>query len=250
MGSKKSLAFIIPAYNEELLLPNTLNNLLQICSKLPSYKAEIIVVDNNSTDKTAEIAQSLNTRVIFEPINQISRARNAGAKAASHADYLFFIDADTTPSLDVISEALRLMESQRYCGGGTIVTFDSSKNNIFVKFWTTVSKLTQLAAGAFIFCTNEAYKGCGGYSESIYAAEDLVFSRALQKWGKSHGKQKFTIITKYPIITSDRKMKWFTNWEIFTKLFLLGLMPWKLRSRKNADFWYKRPESSKKPPSE
>ena len=51
-------------------------------SKIPDLKGEIIVVDNNSSDKTAEVANSKGARVVFEPINQISKARNTGAKWA------------------------------------------------------------------------------------------------------------------------------------------------------------------------
>ncbi|MCH2207003.1 MAG: glycosyltransferase [Lentisphaerales bacterium] len=246
MGSKNSLAFIIPAYNEEVLLPATLKTLFSITQKLSEYDCRIIVVDNNSSDQTSTVAAKAGAKVVFEPVNQISKARNKGAKSAPDADYLFFIDADTQPTYEVVTDALKVLKSGNFCGGGCLVKFDTP--SLFVDFWLILSKLTKIAAGAFIFCTNEAYKNCGGYSEEIYAAEDVVFSRALSKWGKKNGKGGFTILTKSFIITSDRKMKWYSKWEIFTKMFSLGFMPWRLKKRKNADFWYKRPDSSSSKP--
>lgn len=86
-------SIIIPAYNEEALLANTLEVLHKTMAEIP-LSGEIIVTDNNSTDRTPEIAKAVGAKVVFEPINQISRARNTGAKHAE-GRYLVFIDADT-----------------------------------------------------------------------------------------------------------------------------------------------------------
>ncbi|MEK6246435.1 MAG: glycosyltransferase family A protein, partial [Pseudomonadota bacterium] len=58
---------------------------------------ELIVCDNNSTDDTAGIARAAGARVVFEPHNQISRARNRGAAGAA-GEWLVFVDADSSPS--------------------------------------------------------------------------------------------------------------------------------------------------------
>ena len=242
MGSQDSLAFIIPAYNEEALLPATLKTVFEIKEQLSDFTSRVIVVDNNSTDSTSLVALNAGAEVIFEPYNQISKARNTGAKACSEVDFIFFIDADTFPTLIVVEKALEVLKTGHYCGGGCMVKF--SKPSLFVSFWSIITKVTNMAAGAFIFCTNEAYKGTGGYDESIYAAEDVVFSRAVNKWGKKNGCKGFTILTEHFITTSDRKINWYSKWEILTKLFILGIMPWRLKHRKNADFWYKRPDCS------
>jgi glycosyltransferase involved in cell wall biosynthesis len=67
-------SIIVPAYNEEALLSGTILELRTAMAGLPLH-GELIVVDNNSTDKTAAIAGGLGASVVFEPINQISRAR-------------------------------------------------------------------------------------------------------------------------------------------------------------------------------
>lgn len=196
MGSQDSLAFIIPAYNEEILLPSTLEAVFKIKEQLPNYYSRVIVVDNNSTDSTSLVALNNGAEVIFEPHNQISKARNAGAKACPEVDFLFFIDADTAPTIDVVKNALEVLKRGTYCGGGCMVKF--SKPSLFVNFWSIITRLTNMAAGAFIFCTNEAFKGSGGYNEEIYAAEDVIFSRAVNKWGKKNGCKGFTILQNTP----------------------------------------------------
>ena len=70
------LSVVVPAYNEERLLPATLANLRNL---LPAA-SELIVCDNNSTDGTAQIARAFGAVVVFEPVNQIARARNTGTQ--------------------------------------------------------------------------------------------------------------------------------------------------------------------------
>ncbi|MCK4423440.1 MAG: glycosyltransferase, partial [Candidatus Omnitrophica bacterium] len=65
---------IIPAYNEEKYLPGTLAGLKESMDALPGLCGEIIVVNNNSTDRTAVIAEKSGARVIFEEHRQIARA--------------------------------------------------------------------------------------------------------------------------------------------------------------------------------
>jgi glycosyltransferase involved in cell wall biosynthesis len=79
------LSIIIPAFNEERLIEQCLRSVAAstAANATPGFTSEVIVVDNNSTDKTAELARQAGTQVVFEPINQIGRARNAGAAQAT-----------------------------------------------------------------------------------------------------------------------------------------------------------------------
>ena len=71
------------AFNEEVLLPQTLSHLIECFSEIPQYAGEIIVVDNNSSDRTGEIARAVGqVRVVWEPVRSISKARNRGASEA------------------------------------------------------------------------------------------------------------------------------------------------------------------------
>ncbi|MEP6879988.1 MAG: glycosyltransferase, partial [Nitrosospira sp.] len=74
------LSIIIPAFNEERLIEPCLQSVSAslAANDRPGLTSEIIVVDNNSTDNTANLARQAGARVVFEPINQIGRARNTG----------------------------------------------------------------------------------------------------------------------------------------------------------------------------
>ena len=74
-------SIIIPAYNEAAQLPITLPAVREAMSAVDAI-GEVIVVDNNSKDDTAQVAEQHGVTVVFEPVNMISKARNAGAKAA------------------------------------------------------------------------------------------------------------------------------------------------------------------------
>jgi glycosyltransferase involved in cell wall biosynthesis len=96
--SKPLISFIIPAFNEAKLLPETLAGIRRAADVLTVRNVawEIVVCDNNSTDDTARIAEQHGARVVFEKVNQISRARNTGASIAA-GDWFVFIDADSVP---------------------------------------------------------------------------------------------------------------------------------------------------------
>src|SRR3970282_153937 len=87
------LSIIIPAFNEERLIERCLQSIAASLAAMftPSFTSEIIVVDNNSTDNTANLARQAGAQVVFEPVNQIGRARNAGAAVAT-GDWLLFLD--------------------------------------------------------------------------------------------------------------------------------------------------------------
>lgn len=82
---------------------------------------------HKSTDATAAIANRAGCRVVFEPVNQISRARNSGAGAASGA-WLLCIDAESWPSAALIADMLPLLRGDSYIGcGSTLRIVDGPK---------------------------------------------------------------------------------------------------------------------------
>ncbi len=94
-------SIVIPAYNEESVLKATLLSLKKLGT--PRREFEVIVVDNNSKDKTSEIARKNGAdKVVFEPEPGTNFAREAGRKAA-HGEIIAFLDADTTPNIDWLS---------------------------------------------------------------------------------------------------------------------------------------------------
>lgn len=92
--TKIDISFIVPAYNEEGLLGDCLNSIKKEAGSLPEIKAEIIVVNNASTDNTKTVALSFpGVIVVDEPKKGLVNARAAGAKAA-RGEILAHIDAD------------------------------------------------------------------------------------------------------------------------------------------------------------
>ena len=97
-----TISVIVPAYNEEVYLPATLESITSAAEGLrtiPDVCVEILVVDNNSQaskthrDATAAVALRLGAKVVREPEQGISRSRNTGASHAE-GDVLVFVDAD------------------------------------------------------------------------------------------------------------------------------------------------------------
>src|SRR5881397_2729601 len=87
------------------------------------FEPELIVCDNNSTDRTAELARAAGATVVFESVNQIARARNTGAAAAS-GEWLLFIDADSRPSAELFAEAADQIQSGRCLAGGSTIEYE------------------------------------------------------------------------------------------------------------------------------
>ena len=87
------ISFIVPAHNEQAGLGKTLQA-IHDSARVVGQPYEIIVVDDASTDATAEIAREHNATVV--PVNhrQIAATRNSGGRAAN-GDRFFFVDADT-----------------------------------------------------------------------------------------------------------------------------------------------------------
>lgn len=236
-------SIIIPAYNEAGELPATLQAIGTAMAAV-SLRGECIVVDNNSNDGTAQVARAHGADlVVDEPINQIARARNAGA-AASRGRYLIFIDADTRIEPELLFEALRRLESGTCVGGGSVVRFEGEVGAIGrfgIGLWERISKHMRIAAGSFLFCRREAFEAVGGYDEVLYASEEVRFSRQIKQWGKAR-RLYFDILDQAPAMTSARKLEWYSGMQILGWVGLMLVMPLAVRSRKLCGFWYDRPE--------
>ncbi|MEZ4524741.1 MAG: glycosyltransferase [Desulfobacterales bacterium] len=237
----KTYSVIIPAYNEEKWLPRTLDA-LNTAMQETDRTGEIIVTDNNSTDKTGRIAHEYGARVVFEPIRQIARARNAGAKAAK-GNWLIFLDADTIITPAILKTALKKLESGTCCGGGIRVDFGTVPSPFVQKvvdFWNMISLKFGLAAGSFVFCLREAFEAAGGFDEKVYASEEIGFSLKIRRWGQKRG-MDFCIIRDEFIASSPRKLYWFSpvqTWLFSLSVFLIPFAPF---SRTLCRLWYKRP---------
>lgn len=238
-AARPCLSVIVPAHNEAELLPITLAH-LRAALAAGTHPHELVVVDNASTDATAEVARAHGAEVVYEPHRQISRARNVGARQAQ-GDYLLFVDADTWPPRELIERMLTLLDAG-VCGGGAPVAFEQAPNRLYrhgVGLWNWMSRHLRWAAGCFVFVRRDAFEAIGGFDERLYAGDEIGFSRALRRWGNARGRE-FAIIEQPLVITSARKAEWFGPWQHLLML-LIALIPLALRSRRLMWFWYRRP---------
>jgi glycosyltransferase involved in cell wall biosynthesis len=238
-------SIIIPAYNEEKWLDRTLPYLKKTMETL-NVSGEVIVVNNNSTDGTARAARRHNARIVFEPLNQISRARNTGASIAK-GRYLIFLDADTWLAPVLLQTALYHLSGGKCCGGGCLVDFDkpiSPFSRKILDLWNWISVTFGFAAGCFIYCLRDGFEAIGGFSEKVYASEEIWFSRKLQSWGTTRN-MAFQMISSHRIITSSRKLDWFSPFQLGLSAVVLTIFPFSVRFRPLCSHWYYRPNPDK-----
>ncbi len=235
------LSFCVPAFNEEKLLPLTLSNLENIRRELliEGISSELLVCDNNSTDSTPKIAADFNAKVIFEPENKISKARNAVASLAE-GEWLVFVDADTFPTLSLIQEMLHKINSGKCLGGGSLLKMDDTswEARLFVGLWNLISRLLRWGAGSFLFVNRNAFYEIGCFNEDMYAAEELNLSWRAKIFAKKRG-LTWRILTKNPILTSGRKMKLYSVKERLRLFYFhLRYREAAFRNKDFCSFWY------------
>ena len=226
------ISFVIPAYNEEHELSDTLAAIREAASGA-TQPYEIIVVDDASTDATPRIASDAGAKVI--PINrrQIAASRNAGAHAAQ-GEYLFFVDADTRINRAHVSGGIAALEGGN-AGGGARVAMDG-----FVPFWgrvllrgfSSVYFGLNLGAGAFLFTTRRNFDLIGEFDEQYFAGEEVYFSLELKKLGG------FKVLRE-PVITSGRKLRMHPAKDFLRKFFGVIFRGSRgVRSRAKLSLWY------------
>lgn len=179
-----------------------------------AWESELIVCDNNSTDRTAEIARAGGATVVCEPVNQIARARNRGAEIAT-GDWLLFIDADSHPSAALFAEVAEQIQSGHCLAGGCTVRLEDGYPlaNFFTGFWNFLSRSQRLLAGSFIFCETAAFRKLGGFNNELFAGEELDLSKRLHKLARQTGRQ-VVILHRHPLVTSARKVRLYSLREL------------------------------------
>jgi glycosyltransferase involved in cell wall biosynthesis len=235
------ISVVVPAFNEERLLAGTLATIREAMRAFgeAGCACELIVCDNNSTDRTAEIARAAGATVVFEPRNQIARARNAGAAQAS-GEWLVFVDADSYPSPGLFRDVLGEIETGRTLAGGATVTLETDDATIrfWVAAWNFLSRRARWAAGSFIFCEAEAFREVRGFSRELYAGEEIDLFRKLKRLARRRGR-RIVILERHPLRTSGRKAELYTKREhlvFMLKTLLLGGRT--LRDRRACYAWY------------
>lgn len=195
---------------------------------------EVIVVDDASTDATAEIARQHHATVLSVNHRQIAATRNTGGRAA-HGERLFFVDADTFITPQLLRAALRSMDNGAV-GGGAPVRLKLPVPlyaRLLVFLFSIFMRIAELSGGAFMFATREAFHAVGGFDDRLYAAEDPAFSSALKREGR------FALLW-VPALTSGRRARTTSGLAMIWFFVSLAFLPLrKLRRRSSVEkMWY------------
>src|SRR5688572_14314370 len=235
------ISIVVPAFNEEAGLAATLGSIRAAAAAFErrGWPVELIVCDNNSSDATAAIARNAGAGVVFEPVNQIGRARNTGASRAS-GDWLLFVDADSFPTRDLFADVVPAIRDGRcLAGGSTIYVTDvGGALQRMIAIWNAWSRAAKWAAGSFIFCEAAAFRQIGGFSQEWYAAEEVDLFRRLKRLARRTGR-RIEILHRHPLHTSGRKAHLYT-WREGLRFYMRTIMTGgrTLRSARDAHLWY------------
>jgi len=214
------ISVVIPAYNEESYLRRTIESL-----KSQSLKAnEIIVVDNGSTDKTKEVAESLGAKVITEEKKGVGFARRAGFEKALY-DIIVTTDADTIFPKNWLSRIEKTFtENPRVIAVGGPYQFDTEKHKLAIKIMTGVwiwgDKILNLGnniPGVNMAVLKKAYLKTEGFRKKYY--EDLDLSLQLKKRGKVVFLKNLVVTTSYRRYAKKGFLK--TVWEYMKNYYII-----------------------------
>lgn len=204
------ISVVIPAYNEEKNIAKTLESLTK---QIASQPFEVVVVDNNSTDRTAAIATTfmnqLNLTVIHEKQPGRGAARAAGFAAAT-GDIICSTDADTVlpPAwLETITKPIMQKRAIATAGISQIKELHWVQNKLFFAaqliglYFFIIRHGHPWFSGFSAAITKEAYAACGGFRRDLNALEDVEIADRIAKQGK------IKLVIRHPIISSARRLR-------------------------------------------
>ncbi|WP_240742070.1 glycosyltransferase family 2 protein [Micromonospora zingiberis] len=179
------VSVVVPNYNKE----RTLRDCLSAVYAQTVPPAEVIVVDDASTDRSRRIAAEFPCTVLAFPVNRgVSAARNAGAAQAT-GDVLFFVDSDIALAPDALAVAVRTLAAYPDCGvvqgiydlrplydDGPVEAYKT----LFEHFWRRrAAGLTTTTMFALTAVPKAVFDLVGGFDERLRDAEDVEFGTRL-----------------------------------------------------------------------
>jgi 1,2-diacylglycerol 3-alpha-glucosyltransferase len=182
------ITVVIPAYNEEDFIKITLSSIVD-----QTYKNfELIVVDNNSTDKTGEIAKSFGARVIVEKKKGVAWARQAGFMAAQ-GSFIVTTDADTVVASDWVEKMAQGFSDEKIVGFGGLnrlysgpVGSRAATRYLATAFWVIdrIASHGWNLLGSNFGVRKSAFEKINGFNTSLTLGEDVDLSQRLKDVGK------------------------------------------------------------------
>jgi len=215
-------SLVIPAHNEERLLPRLLDSVEVAREQWRGGSAaiEVIVADNVSTDRTAEIARARGCKVVRVEERRIASVRNGGAAVAG-GEILCFIDADSEVHPETFNAIEDSLATGRVVAGATGVRMERWSLGIAVTWalFMPMVWLTRMDTGV-VFCRKEDFVAIGGYDERRFFAEDVQFLWDLRRIGRKR-KQRLARLRTAKALGSTRKFDSHGDWHYLSDLFRL-----------------------------
>ena len=192
------ISFVIPAHNEENYVGDCLRALFQAMSDKP-YPMEVVVVNNASTDRTAEVARQFpGVRVVDEPRKGITRARQKGLESTT-GELIANIDSDVRLPSDWLDVALAEFERDPslVCLSGPFVYYDLSRLSramtkafyflgiLFYRLSRLLIGRGAMVQGGNFILRRSALQKIGGYDTTIeFFGEDTDIARRMSSVGR------------------------------------------------------------------
>lgn len=209
------ISFVIPAYNEEKVIADCIESVQQEIAQY-NFETEIVVVNNNSSDKTKEIALRFkDVKVVDEPSKGLVFARKCGMDN-SDGELIANIDADVVVPKGWLLAAMKEFENdtQLVALSGPYIYYDlnSFQRGLVRIFYyvgygmyifnSKVLRISGMLQGGNFIVRREAMKKIGGYDTKIsFYGEDTDIAKRIFKVGKV----KWTF--KFPMYTSGRRLR-------------------------------------------
>lgn len=222
------ISIIIPTYNEEESIENTLINITK-----QGNDHEIIIVDDGSSDRSVDIASGYG-KVLYSGKKSRGKSLDKGAKESS-GDILLFLHADTILPDNALKMVREVLKDQEVVAGGFRRRLNNEK--FIYRIIETGSDFVRYLKGLIggdqgMFCRREAFFSAGGFKgRDLF--EDIDLCRRL----KTHGKVK---IIKSPVLTSARHYeKYGILKSVYLNLYLTFLYYKGATEEKLRDMYYK-----------
>jgi len=176
------LSFVIPVYNSQDYIGKCLESIIAI--DYPRDRFEIIVVNNGSSDNTADEAKKFTHKILSLKRETIAKARNTGA-AEAKGDFFVFVDSDCVIPKEWVGRALGYFNDDKVGMAGSS-GFTVPENSTWVdKTWEVhlnknagIRETKWLAARA-IMVRKSAFLSIHGFDERLVTCEDVDFGRRL-----------------------------------------------------------------------
>lgn len=228
------ISVVIPAYNEEKYIGKTLKSVKNL--ELGGHQLEILVIDGDSTDKTAQIAKEHGAIVHHEPHKGIGYARQHGIKHAT-GEIIAFTDADTIVPKDWLLRHVEALNKPNVSFTfGTFRVRDGKFPyyhfiNYIQPYWLWILHKIfgkPFAAGQNLAFWREKALKVGGFDDQILLFEDVDFAIKMQKVGKA------VFIPDLIVISSGRRSN--EGWGFFLRMAIVSFKYFVLGKRSLGGF--------------